>query len=127
MARGEYLQPIGRHPTIRVEMSVSDKGKPAWTKWKVLKNFGHKFTLVECPNNDWANPPNKSAFSSVGHPLAGDCTYGFRSKVRALFLLMLHAYKLIIEHPTIGEVMEFTATLPAEFLARLKTLETEQG
>ena len=45
---GEYCQPIGRHPTVRVKMSVSDKGKPALTRWKSLKNFGDYFTQVEC-------------------------------------------------------------------------------
>ena len=68
----------------------------------------------------------------LGHPLLGDETYGPHFKTKASQLSpearaaltdlgrqALHAYLLVLEHPSTGEVMEWQSALPAD-LNRLK-------
>jgi 23S rRNA pseudouridine1911/1915/1917 synthase len=75
----------------------------------------------------------------IGHPLMGDETYGpgFRTKAAhlspeaqealgALGRQALHAYLLVLEHPTLGKVLQFRSELPAD-LARLSTVLAANG
>jgi 23S rRNA pseudouridine1911/1915/1917 synthase len=70
--------------------------------------------------------------SHIGHPLLGDATYGAGFKTKASQLSetaqaefarlgrqALHAYRLTLEHPESGEILEFEADWP-EDLARLR-------
>jgi len=54
--------------------------------------------------------------SAIGHPVAGDGLYGARSaRIPRQFL---HAYRLVFELPSTGEVKVFESPLPAD-LARV--------
>ena len=123
--RGEYKQPIGRHPTVRVKMAVSEKGKPALTKWKSLKVLGDQFSYIECEIMTGRTHQIRVHLSSAGHPLAGDTTYGYKADngKEAISRVMLHAHKLSFEHPGTCQKMEFSAPLPTDFLQCLKRLE----
>jgi 23S rRNA pseudouridine1911/1915/1917 synthase len=70
--------------------------------------------------------------SHIGHPLLGDATYGAGFKTKASQLSdaaqaelarigrqALHAYRLVLEHPESGEILEFETDWP-EDLARLR-------
>ncbi|MEL0098317.1 MAG: RluA family pseudouridine synthase [Opitutae bacterium] len=122
---GEFQHPIGRHPVIRVKMGVSEKGKPAWTKWKKIKNFQNQFTLVECEIMTGRTHQIRVHFSNAKHPLAGDKTYGYKLRhEQPLFpRVMLHAWKLFFEHPLSKKKMAFEAPLPNDFKLCLKKLE----
>ena len=67
-------------------------------------------------------------FSANGHPLAGDTTYGYRARlggVRFFPRVMLHAWKLSIEHPESREAQNFCAPLLKIFLRALPVFRTE--
>ncbi len=116
--RGEFTQPIGRHSTIRVKMAVSPKGKPAWTKWKEVKHFGSKFSLIECEIMTGRTHQIRVHMSAAKHPLAGDKTYGYRSGKEGkeeFPRVMLHASKLSFWHPQSAKLVEFVAPLPEDF------------
>ena len=123
--RGEYKQPIGRHPMVRVKMAVSEKGKPAWTKWKSLKVFGDQFSYIECEIMTGRTHQIRVHLSSAGHPLAGDKTYGYKANKsdEPISRVMLHACKLSFEHPETSQKLEFSAPLPTDFQQCLKRLE----
>ncbi len=122
---GEFTQPISRHPTVRVKMTVSEKGKAAWTKWKSLKNFGKQFSHIECEIMTGRTHQIRVHLSAAGHPLAGDKTYGYKivKSQDCISRVMLHASKLSIEHPETLQKMEFTSPLPGDFQECLNRLD----
>ena len=56
--------------------------------------------------------------AAIGHPLAGDSTYGGAEKY-GLERQFLHAHRLAFSHPTSGKRMEFSSELPADLVAAL--------
>ena len=122
---GEFIQPIARHPTVRVKMAVSEKGKPAMTRWKTKRLYRNSFSHVECEILTGRTHQIRVHFSANGHPLAGDLTYGYRERMGGAGLfprVMLHAWNLIIEHPESGEVQNFRAPPPEDFSSCLISL-----
>jgi len=122
---GEFNQPIARHPTVRVKMAVSEKGKPALTRWKTKRLYRESFAHVECEILTGRTHQIRVHFSANGHPLAGDLTYGYRERMGGAGLfprVMLHAWKLSIEHPKSREVQNFCAPPPEDFLSCLTSL-----
>lgn len=53
------------------------------------------------------------AMASIGAPIFGDSLYGDRKKIAPR--LMLHAWKMSIQHPKTGETMNFEAPVPKQF------------
>ena len=123
---GDFKQPIGRHPTVRIKMAVSEKGKTAHTQWKTIEHLKDKLSLVECAILTGRTHQIRVHFSAAGHPLAGDTTYGYKSanpkKVVLFPRVMLHACKLGFVHPLSREELEFIAPLPEDFKQCLKEL-----
>jgi 23S rRNA pseudouridine1911/1915/1917 synthase len=72
--------------------------------------------------------------SAIGHPVAGDPTYGgirrhLHGPLRALASLerpFLHASRLVLHHPSDGRRMEFTAPLPEDLRRVLDAILTAQ-
>jgi len=62
-------------------------------------------------------------FAWLGYPLVGDEVYGPRRQPLLAPRQFLHARELTLTHPTTGEVMTFTAPLPADLRAVLEQLE----
>ena len=125
---GEFNQPIGRHPTVRVKMAVSEKGKPALTRWEIKRVYRDSFSYVECEILTGRTHQIRVHFSANGYPLAGDSTYGYRERMGGAVLfprVMLHAWKLSIEHPESREVQNFCAPLPEDFSMCLASLSEE--
>jgi 23S rRNA pseudouridine1911/1915/1917 synthase len=128
---GEFNQPIGRHPKVRVKMAVSEKGKSACTKWERISSFGDEFSHVKCEILSGRTHQIRVHFSAAMHPIAGDVTYGYRH-IKANTILfprvMLHAWKLSIFHPGHKKQVSFISPPPNDFdqcLAKLKALIDE--
>jgi len=122
---GVFNQPIGRHPAVRVKMAVSEKGKPALTRWRTKGVYRSSFSHVECEILTGRTHQIRVHFSANGHPLAGDVTYGYRERMGGAGFfprVMLHAWKLSIEHPQSKEVKDFCAPLPEDFSSCLDRL-----
>jgi 23S rRNA pseudouridine1911/1915/1917 synthase len=117
-------------------MVVRTDGREAITHWQVLERFAGSdgqpaASLIACRLETGRTHQIRVHLAHIGHPLIGDATYGpgFRTKiarlppaaaesVEALGRQGLHAYLLVIEHPTRGETLEFRSELPGD-LARL--------
>lgn len=111
---GEIDYPIGRHPKIRVKMAVVDHGKPAQTRWEVLSTLGNNFSLLKVKILTGRTHQIRVHFSYLGHPLAGDLTYGAK-KSEAFQRVMLHAKTLGFYHPLTNEKKIFETELPEDF------------
>ena len=60
--------------------------------------------------------------ASIGHPLVGDQTYGFKKQKFKIEGQALHAKTLGFIHPSTGEYIEFTSDLPEYFEKLIKKL-----
>ncbi len=119
---GVIDRPVGRHPTDRKRMAVTEKnGRPARTHWEVLARYSG-YTRVRCRLETGRTHQIRVHMASIGHPLLGDGVYGAPSPEKGLEGQCLHARELKFIHPRSGEHIELTTELPdwfAEVLARL--------
>ena len=111
--------PIGRDPKHRKRMAVTSDGREAVTRYKVVAHYS-RFTLAEVRPSTGRTHQIRVHFASLGHPLAGDGTYG-RSHPD-LGRHFLHANRLGFCLPGRAEPVEFTSELPPELSAFLDGL-----
>lgn len=106
---------ITRSDKDRKLMTTSkDKGRRAVTYYKVLTRY-NGYTLCEFSLQTGRTHQIRVHAKYLGHPVVGDKSYGYKKQKFELKGQLLHAYKLILTHPTTGKVMEFTAPLPDYF------------
>ena len=105
-----------------------DSGRAAHTSYRVLERL-NAATLVEAQIHTGRTHQVRVHFQFIGHPLAGDETYGARQNARLRELtdyaaprVMLHARELSFVHPRTEEEMSFEAPLPEDFREALKSL-----
>lgn len=107
--------PIARHPVDRKKMAIVPDGKPSQTEWKVLERVKGA-TYLDVHLLTGRTHQIRVHMHSIGHPLLGDPIYAPNIKTSVhIPRLMLHAYSLAFTHPTSGERMEFSASLPDQF------------
>jgi 23S rRNA pseudouridine1911/1915/1917 synthase len=132
--RGTIDKPIGRHPRAREKMAVRAGGRAAVTHWEALERYGGRdgtpvASLIACRLETGRTHQIRVHLASIGHPLLGDEVYGggFKTKanqlsgdakaaLEALGRQALHAYLLVVEHPSQGTNLEFRSELPDDFL-----------
>lgn len=129
-AQGEIRAAIARHPTQRKRMAVREEGggRAAHTGYRVIERL-NQATLVEAHLHTGRTHQIRVHFQHLGHPVAGDTTYGQRQTRRLAELtkydaprVLLHAHKLTFVHPRTGRKMTFTAPWPEDFEDALKFL-----
>ena len=114
---------ITRSDKDRKMMAVSTvKGRRAITDYKVIKRY-NGYTLCEFSLKTGRTHQIRVHAKTLGHPVVGDKVYGYKKQKFDLNGQLLHAYKLILTHPTTGEVLEFTAPIPEYFESVLKKLK----
>ncbi len=119
---GVINAPIGRHKTERKKMAITDKGKRAVTKYRVLKRF-KQYTYAEFTLETGRTHQIRVHMASIHHPLLGDEVYGpAKCPVKGLEGQTLHAMTIGFIHPTTGEYVEYTADLPDYFKSLLESL-----
>lgn len=112
---GYVEAPIGRDPSNRLRMAVTDKNsKYAYTSYRVLERF-RMFTLIEAVLKTGRTHQIRVHMSHIHHPLLGDGVYGPDKNPFGVSGQMLHAKTLGFIHPSTGEYMEFDSRLPDEF------------
>ncbi|WP_438832930.1 RluA family pseudouridine synthase [Streptococcus pluranimalium] len=116
--RGVIEAPIGRSDKDRKKQAVTEKGKPALTRFHVLERFGD-YTLVELQLETGRTHQIRVHMAYIGHPIAGDATYGPR-KTLAGNGQFLHARTLGFTHPKTGELITFEVDLPEIFQETLE-------
>jgi 23S rRNA pseudouridine1911/1915/1917 synthase len=119
---------IGRHPGDRKRMAVlSDSGKPAVTRARVLEPFDDA-ALLECRLETGRTHQIRVHLSFAGHPLLGDPVYGRRGGGGVRFgRQALHAASLGFVHPVTGAFMRFESALPADMEGLIAALRRSGG
>ncbi len=120
---GTVNAPIGRHPTDRKRMAVTDKNsRSAVTHWEVIARY-NGYTHIRCRLETGRTHQIRVHMASIGHPLLGDGVYGAKCPDKGLSGQCLHAGELKFIHPKSGEYIHLTAPLPdyfADILRRLR-------
>ena len=129
VARGEFREeagtvdaPIGRHPTERKRMAVTERGsRPAVTHWEVIARY-RGWTHIRCRLETGRTHQIRVHMAYIGHPLLGDMVYGARKPERGLEGQCLHARELKFLHPRTGEAIHLSTELPEYFQQVLASL-----
>ena len=129
VARGSFREdegtvdrPIGRHPTDRKRMAVTQRNsRPAVTHWQVLARY-RGYTHLQCKLETGRTHQIRVHMASLGHPLLGDGVYGAPCPEKGLEGQCLHARRLRFIHPRTGEQVELETPLPAYFTEVLSKL-----
>ena len=117
--RGTVDAPIGRHPSDRKKMAVTDRGRSAVTHWEVVARY-LGYTHIRCRLETGRTHQIRVHMAYIGHPILGDTVYGNKKPVPGLQGQCLHAVGLKFIHPRTGELVELTCGLPEEFEKQLK-------
>ena len=130
--------PIGRHRTIRTKQSVTEKGKEAITKFKVLEYLGF-YTYIRAYLGTGRTHQIRVHFSHIKHPLVGDKTYGTSQRFAKNtsndlkdFIIKfprqaLHATELSFMDPSTNETVNFESKIPLDFKSLLDRLKTNEN
>jgi len=123
---GTIDAPIGRHLRDRRRMALhSVRARPAVTHFTVLVR-GAGYTLARVRLETGRTHQIRVHFAALGHPVAGDATYGRRPVPEGLTRHFLHAAELRFAHPDDGRELRFTSPLPAELADFLEGLGLPQ-
>jgi 23S rRNA pseudouridine1911/1915/1917 synthase len=131
---GEIHAAIARHPTHRKRMAVQDggDGRAAHTSYEVLERL-NAATYVAVQIHTGRTHQIRVHFQLLGHPVAGDETYGAKQNKKLKELanyaaprVLLHAKELTFIHPRTQKPVHFTAPLPKDFKLALKLLRTKK-
>lgn len=122
---GTIDAPIGRHPTDRKRMAVTEKNsRHAVTHFEVLARY-KGFTHVRLKLETGRTHQIRVHMAYIGHPVAGDPVYGPKKPVPNLDGQCLHARVIGFVHPRTGEYLEITSELPPYFTAFLEKLKKQ--
>lgn len=119
---GTVDAPIGRHPTDRKKMCVTQRGsKPAVTHWEVVERF-RGYTHIRCHLETGRTHQIRVHMAYIGHPLLGDTVYGHKKSELGQDSQCLHASSLCFRHPRDGRPVMVFAPLPDYFREVLEKL-----
>jgi len=126
-AEGTIEAPVGRDRRVRTRMAVTQVGKPARTRYRVLERYGCA-ALVECLPETGRTHQIRVHFQHIHHPLVGDTVYRRGTRHALAFARQaLHAQALEFVHPANGRRIAFRAPLPPDLRALLARLRRDEG
>ena len=122
---GTVDAPIGRHPTDRKKMCVTQRNsKEAVTHWEVVARY-RGYTHIRCKLETGRTHQIRVHMAHIGHPILGDLVYGHKKPELGQDSQCLHAGALCFRHPRDGRPVMVLAPLPPYFedvLTRLNRL-----
>lgn len=122
---GTVDAPIGRHPGHDWRFAVIEGGRESRTHYRLLEAYG-RASLMDVTLETGRTHQIRVHFSALGHPCAGDLTYGADPHLAAelgLTRQWLHAVELGFYHPGDGEWVSFRSDYPADLAQALRILE----
>ncbi len=118
--------PIGRSETSPTRMAVTQRGKPARTRYRVEARYDHPIpvSLVEATLETGRTHQIRVHLAAIGHPVVADDLYGARRPLPGIALdrPFLHARSLGFVHPGTGDDVFWDSQLPAELQSVLAAL-----
>jgi 23S rRNA pseudouridine1911/1915/1917 synthase len=108
--------PIGRAAHDPTQMAVAAAGRPARTRYTVLRRFDRpvEATLVECRLETGRTHQVRVHLAAIGHPLVGDARYGGKRASLPADRPFLHAHRLAFDHPADGRRCRYESSLPPD-------------
>ena len=120
--RGTVDAPIGRHPSDRKRMTVTDRGKEAVTHWETVTRY-RGYTHIRCHLETGRTHQIRVHMAYIGHPILGDTVYGRKKPELGQESQCLHASTLCFRHPRTGLPVIVSTPLPPYFQEVLEKLE----
>ena len=119
---GTVDAPIGRHPTKRKQMAVTDRhSRNAVTHYETVAEFDG-FTQIRVRLETGRTHQIRVHMAYLGHPVAGDPVYGPKKSAPGLDGQCLHAGLIGFRHPRDGRYLEVASELPPYFTAFLRRI-----
>lgn len=127
---GVIERSIARHPVHRFRMTVGEGGRPSRTDWERLESFPPCAAYIRCRIHTGRTHQIRVHMKSIGHPLLGDSTYGWKPDPRLpveIPRVMLHAEFISLLHPITARPLAFHAPVPTDFAQTLAGLRAFSG
>ncbi|MHB0866766.1 MAG: RluA family pseudouridine synthase [Thermoleophilia bacterium] len=133
---GTVEAPLGRDSAHRQKMAVTSRqGRDAVTHFRVIQSWAPPgvgpgatrdgFSLLEVKLETGRTHQIRVHLAAIGHPVAGDGTYGQRRDPLGVGRQFLHSARLEFTHPVTGESVRVESPLPADLQAALDSLRGE--
>ena len=116
---GEIDLPVARNLKHRKKFTVSEQGREAVTRYRVIESTGTTSWLILRPKTGRTHQL-RVHLAHIGHPIIGDPIYSRR--VHQSDFIALVAKEISITHPRTGIPMTFRAPYPAHFVNLAKRL-----
>jgi 23S rRNA pseudouridine1911/1915/1917 synthase len=108
-------------------VSVEDGGRAAITHWQVQERLAN-YTLIHFQLETGRTHQIRVHSAKIGHPIVGDPLYSSAHSIGVnLPGQALHAWKLQLQHPVSGKLLQVTAPLPRSFTTLLEVLRRRSG
>jgi 23S rRNA pseudouridine1911/1915/1917 synthase len=133
---GTVNEPIGRHRSDRLRMTVRADGRPAVTHYRVLERFrAHTFLKVNLETG--RTHQIRLHLSHLRYPIVGDPVYGARlaqpkgatarlsATLRGFKRQALHAASLEFDHPRTGKRLRVVSPVPPDYEELLGALRED--
>lgn len=119
----EVDAPVGRNPKNRLSMAIIGEGKPAKTKFEVVKNLNldnQEYTFLSCFPITGRTHQIRVHLAALNYPVVLDPIYCTRKQIEISSVtfnrMMLHALSIEFTHPITKEVIKVVSELPSDFL-----------
>ncbi len=122
---GIINSPIERDKKNRLKMAVSNSGRPAVTRYKVIEKIG-QYSLLSVKIETGRTHQIRVHLKSINKPIVGDNVYGVKSDKYKELGQMLHSKTLGFIHPVTKKYMEFDTNLPEQFQRVLEEIRRKR-
>ncbi|MFQ5557928.1 MAG: RluA family pseudouridine synthase [Acidimicrobiales bacterium] len=119
---GTIDAPIGRSVRHRTRMAVTERGRPAVTRYRVERRFARprEVALLTCELETGRTHQIRVHLRAIGHPIVGDRDYGGARPGLDPGRPFLHAGELAFRHPVTGQRLELRSPLPRDLMSILE-------